>query len=152
MKERDLNAIPDSLGPPRWLSGKEFACQCRRFGFSPWIRKIPWRRKWQPTLIFLPGKFQGQRSLVGYSPRGCKELDMVEQLNMYPPWFSSQGPDLHLLLIPVFTFIIKLLRQPWISLPCSNLFSAHNHPSCSCQSHLSVTYTYSCRYHLKQIG
>ena len=83
MKERDLNAIPDSLGPPRWLSGKEFACQCRRFGFSPWIRKIPWRRKWQPTLIFLPGKFQGQRSLVGYSPRGCKELDTIERLHFH---------------------------------------------------------------------
>ena len=39
-------------------------------GFDPWIRKIPWRRKWQPTPIFLPGKSHGQRSLVGYSPWG----------------------------------------------------------------------------------
>ena len=44
-------------------------------GFHPWVRKIPWRRKWQPTPVFLPGKFQGHRSLAGYSPRGCKELD-----------------------------------------------------------------------------
>ena len=49
-----------------WLSGKEFACQCRRCGFSPWVRKIPWRRKWQPTPVFLPGKSHGQRSLVDY--------------------------------------------------------------------------------------
>ena len=160
MNERDLNAIPDSLGLPTWLSGKELACQCRRCGFSHWVGKTPsWIRKWQPTLVFLPGKFQGQRSLVGYSLRGCKELDMIERLNTHPPLFSSQGPDLHLLLIPVFTFIIKLRRQPWTSLPWANLFSAHNQPSCSCQSHRSVTYMYTCCYHdenicyrLKQVG
>ena len=44
-------------------------------GFNPWVRKILWRRKWQPTPVLLPGKFHGQRSLVGYSPWGCKELD-----------------------------------------------------------------------------
>ena len=60
---------------PRWLSSKESACQCKRHGFDPWVRKIPWRREWQPTLVFLPGKSHGQRSLVGYSPQGCKELD-----------------------------------------------------------------------------
>jgi len=43
---------------PRWRSGKESACQCRRCGFDPWVGKIPWRRKWQPTPVFLPGKFQ----------------------------------------------------------------------------------------------
>ena len=48
--------------------------------FNPWVRKIPWRRRWQPTPLFLPGKFHGQRSLEGYSPRGRKELDMTEQL------------------------------------------------------------------------
>ena len=41
------------------------------------VGKIPWSRKWQHTLIFLPGKFHGQRSLVGYSPQDCKELDMT---------------------------------------------------------------------------
>ena len=43
-------------GLPRWLSGKEHACQCRRRDFNPWVRKIPWRRKWQPTAAFLPGE------------------------------------------------------------------------------------------------
>ena len=41
--------------------------------------KIPWRRKWKPTPVFLPGKFHGQRGLVGYSPWGCKELNMTER-------------------------------------------------------------------------
>ena len=55
-------------GLPRWPSGKEPSCQCRRLGFNPWVRKIPWRRIRQPTLVFLPGKSHGQRSPVGYSP------------------------------------------------------------------------------------
>ena len=49
-----------------------------RHGFNPWVRKIPWRRTWQPTPVFLPGESHGQRSLVGYSPWGCKESDMAE--------------------------------------------------------------------------
>ena len=47
-------------------------------GFDPWVEKIPWRRKWQPAPVFLPGEFHGQRNLVGYSPWGCKESDMTE--------------------------------------------------------------------------
>ena len=53
------------LGLPWWLSGKEFACQYRRYGFDRWIGKIPWRRKRQPTPAFLPGISHGQRSMVG---------------------------------------------------------------------------------------
>ena len=55
-----------------WLSSIEAICQFRRDGFNPWVGKIPWRRKWQPTPIFLPGKSHGQRSLVGYSPGVAK--------------------------------------------------------------------------------
>ena len=47
---------------------KESACQCKRHRFDPWVWKIAWRRKWQPTLLFLPEKSHGQRSLMGYSP------------------------------------------------------------------------------------
>ena len=50
----------------------------KRCKFNPWIGKIPWRRAWQPTPVFLPGESHGQRSLVGYSPRGCKESDTTE--------------------------------------------------------------------------
>ena len=65
--------FPSNTGArlPRWLSGRESACQCRRCrrcGFHLWVRKIPWSRKWQPTPIFLPGKSHGQRRLLGYSP------------------------------------------------------------------------------------
>ena len=73
-------------GFPRWLSSKESACQkrrCRRHWFDLWVGKIPWRRKWQPTPIFLPGKYHGQRSLAGYSPWGCKELDTTKWLGTW---------------------------------------------------------------------
>ena len=66
---------------PRWFSGEESSCLCRRHhsqGFDPWVGKIPWRRSWQPTPVSLPGESQGPRSLVGYSPWGCKELDRTE--------------------------------------------------------------------------
>ena len=61
-------------GLPRWLSGKDSACQCRSCRFNPWIKKIPWRWKWQPTPIYLPGKFHGQRSLVGCSLWGSERV------------------------------------------------------------------------------
>ena len=68
-------------GFSRWLSGKESACQCRRCGFNPWVRKISWRRECQPTPVFLPGKSYGQRSLVGYSHGVAKESDTTERLS-----------------------------------------------------------------------
>ena len=55
----------------------------RRRGFDPRVRKIPWRRIWQPTPVFLPGEFHGQRSLAGYSPWGCNESDTTEQLSTH---------------------------------------------------------------------
>ena len=48
-------------------------------GFDPCVGAVPWRRKWQPTSVFLPGKSHGQRGLVGYSPRGHKELGTTER-------------------------------------------------------------------------
>ena len=68
---------------PRFPGGaisEEPACQCKRQkrqDFNPWVGKIPWRRAWQP-IVFLPGESHGQRSLVGYSPWGCRELDITE--------------------------------------------------------------------------
>ena len=49
---------------------------------DPWVRKIPWKREWQPTPVFLPGKVCGQRSLTGYSPWGHEESDTTEQLSL----------------------------------------------------------------------
>ena len=68
-------------GLPSQPSGKESTCQCRghrRWNLSPWVGKIPWRMKWQPTAVFLLGPSRGQRSLLGYSPWGHKELGMTE--------------------------------------------------------------------------
>ena len=68
-------------GFPGSASGKEPACQCRRHKkhrLDRWVRKIPWRRVWQPTPVFLPGESHRQRSLVGYGPWGHKELDTTE--------------------------------------------------------------------------
>ena len=74
------------MGFPGGTVGKESTCQSRRHkrcGFDPWVRTIPWRRKWKPILVFLPGKFHKQRSLVGYSPWGLKELDTTERMHMH---------------------------------------------------------------------
>ena len=66
-----------------WLSGKESACQCRRCGFNPWVRKMPWRKKWQPTPVFLPRKPHGEKNLAGYSPWDHKESDTTYQLSTH---------------------------------------------------------------------
>ena len=70
-----------SLRSSRWLRGKEPTCQCRRHRFNAWVGKIPWRGKWQPTLVFSPGESHGHRRLVGYSPWGHKESDTSYWLN-----------------------------------------------------------------------
>ena len=66
----DLLTVQETL----WLNGREHICQSRRHGFDLWLGKIPWRRTWQSTPVFLPGKSCGQRSLVGYSPWGSKRV------------------------------------------------------------------------------
>ena len=68
---------------PGHSDGKESACKAEDPGSNPRVKKIPWRRKWKPTPIFLPGEFHGQRSLVGYSPWGHKESNMTEQLTCH---------------------------------------------------------------------
>ena len=56
--------------------------QCRRPRFDPWVRKMPWKREWLPTSVFLPGEFHGQRTMGAYSPRSGKESDMTERLTL----------------------------------------------------------------------
>ena len=70
-KKKKSDGLTYTWGFPGGASGEEPACQCRkhkRLGFNPRVGKISWRRAWQPTPVFLPGEFHGQRSLVGYSP------------------------------------------------------------------------------------
>ena len=74
------------MGFPAGASGKEPACQyCRRkrHGFDPWAGKISWRRAWQPTPVFLPGKSHRDRILLGYSPKGHKGSDKTERLSTH---------------------------------------------------------------------
>ena len=86
---------------PSGSAGKESTCRCRRLkrcGFNPWVGTIPQRRKRQPTPVFLPGRFHGQRSLAGYSPCGRKELDPTEHtcLPQSKPQKEEQGdPRVH---------------------------------------------------------
>ena len=71
---RELLGCMVDIGLRCWLSGKESACQCRRRGFDPWVRKIPWRRKWLPTPVFLPGESHGDRSMTGYQSTGSQRV------------------------------------------------------------------------------
>ena len=93
-------------GLPRWLSGKESACQRGRYAFDPWVENYPWRRKWQPTPVFLPGESHGWRSLVGYSPWNCKELDTTEWLMLSLFFFF------HLLCVLPGPFFSCVSRDP----------------------------------------
>ena len=84
--EDEWNELGSScVGTSQVASGQESTCQCRRLGFDPWVGTTPWRRKWQPTPVFLPGKSHGQRNLAGYSPWGRKESDMTEHAHTESP-------------------------------------------------------------------
>ena len=89
------------FGVARWLRSKESACQCRRHRFKPWVRKIPWRRKWQSTAVSLPGKSHGQRSLVGRSLWGTERvgLDLAAKQQQYTIWLRCSMRYLLLVII-----------------------------------------------------
>ena len=80
---RDRLPTPVFLGFPGGSDGKESTCNVGDLGLIPGVGKIPWGRERLPTPVFLPGEFHGQRSLKGYSPRSCKELDTAEQLSLF---------------------------------------------------------------------
>ena len=73
-----------NYGLPRWLSGKESACQFR-CGSDPYVGKIPWSREWQPAPVFLPGKFHGQRSLGRLQSMRLQDLDTTERAQLENP-------------------------------------------------------------------
>ena len=80
---RKLTRSMINQGLCRWLSGKKWACQYRRPGFDPWVRKIPWRRTWQLIAVFLPGESHGEWSLAG-TVHGVAETQT---------WLSMQAPN-----------------------------------------------------------
>ena len=71
-------AVEYTEGFPGGSDGKESACNAGDTGLIPGSGRSPWRRKWPPTPVFLPGEFHGQRSMASYSPWGHKESDMIE--------------------------------------------------------------------------
>ena len=75
-----FGGISNEGGFPWWLRQERIHLQCRRTGFNPCVEKIPWRREWQPTPVFLLREVHGQRNLVGYSPWDHKESDTTERL------------------------------------------------------------------------
>ena len=85
--------------------------QCRRPRFNAWVGKIPWRREWQPTPVFLPREFHGQRSLAGYSPWGRKESGMIEQLTLSLRWIGGKMASA-ISCFQLFTAV--LLRPNWL--------------------------------------
>ena len=96
---------------PGGASGKEPVCQSRRlkrYGFNAWVQKVLWRRKWQPTPVFLPGKSHDKRRLVHYSPWGCKESDMTEHLSMQSSLRFAFKIDIFLKCIETYS-----IRKVW---------------------------------------
>ena len=81
--------------------------QCRRPSFDPWVRKIPWRRDWRPTPVFFPGEFHRQRSPVGYSSWGHKEMDTNEWLRL-TNWligYQSDQQRVMLFIAPLISIV-----------------------------------------------
>ena len=78
LHSKDLIQLPADEGFPGGSDGKESACNMGDLGSIPGSGRAPLRKEWQPILLFFPGESHGQRSLVGYSPWGCKESDTTE--------------------------------------------------------------------------
>ena len=87
-----LTSLPcDSRRPPRWLNDRESACQCRRHWFDPWVRKIPWRRKWEPTPVFLlkiPWTQEHSTLQSMESQRVGHDWTTLQQQCVYVSWFT----------------------------------------------------------------
>ena len=115
-----------TTGFPGDSTVKNLACPCRRrkrCRFDPWIRKIPWNRKWQPTPVFLPGKSHGQRSLAGCRPRGREESDTT---GLSTAAAVSAESGLEISALPLSG------GGPWAS-PC------HSEPPSPCPTDMGIT-------------
>ena len=107
-------------GLPRWISGKESTCQWKRLRFNPWVRKIPWRRKWQPTPVLLPEKSRGQMSLVGLKSSGSRRVrrdSATKQQQQQCERFRSPVTSHLKYAAPVIQrikYFYELLSQTWL--------------------------------------
>ena len=91
----------------------KISCQCKRWRrceFNPWVRKDSWSKKWQLTSIFLPGKFYGQRSLVGYHPWGHKDSDRTEWRSTHT--HTHTHTHTCIFLLKVIEYVMKSWAEP----------------------------------------
>ena len=119
---------------PRWLSGKESSCQCRRCKrFSPCIRKIPWRRKWLPIPVLLTRESHGQRILAGYSPWVPKSWIQLTMEHAHKDRVKL-GPQIIVCLcrehVLGITNLLSSLHRMWGS--CHHCFIVWRHVSSFC--------------------
>ena len=111
-----------------WLRRERIWLQCKRSGFDPLVRKIPWRREWLPAPVFLPGEFHGQRSLVGYSPWVAKSKTYLRDYHFQPNAGPSQVDQAGLggVITPPWHFLTAVREesssaiQSQLSLICIN--------------------------------
>ena len=132
----------------RWLNDKESACQCGRHGFNPWVGKIPWRRKWEPTPVFLLGKSHVQRSLRGYSPWGCKrvghDLTTEHTRTLYNSYHSGKAV---LELARHISLVKALSLQPTIELLLSSAMLPLFSVECIIKAFFSSSAFKTCNQH-----
>ena len=102
-----------------------------------WVGKIPWRRKWQPTPVFLPRKSQGQRSLVGYSPWGHKESGTADSTDISPDYRNTKN-CLEQTPRPRVLCSLRMRNQDWIfQLNLPNLNNVFHYPSLTTEGKMS---------------
>ena len=102
--------------------------RCKRCGFDPWVGKILWRRKWQPTAVFLPGESHGQRSLTGYSPWGYKRVghNLAKHSLVLKTMYFMCYVNIPWFYLSFFFFINvaqKMKHERWIVLPANESIS-----------------------------
>ena len=128
----------------KWRTGRESVCQCgghKRCRFNPWVRKIPWRKKWKPAPVFLPGESREKRSLVGYSPWGSQKVrhvwaqhsSTIQEVFVSYLWtalpYWSTMPNwsspwiLWKALVPIILFALIIIINGFSSLPFSSRVS-----------------------------
>ena len=100
-----------SQGLSRWPSGKECAYQYRRYGFSPWVRKIPWSRKWQPAPVFLPGRFHGQRTGLATVHGSQSQTQLSDWAGTHTSF--PESPSSHSPCPPPSSLAHWLTKCPW---------------------------------------
>ena len=119
----------ESVQLSRWRQCR----RCKSHRFNPWIRKIPWRRKWQLTSLFLHGKFHGHRNLVGYIPRGRKESDTTDHacIAQHMESVLEETPSLLTITMPARNYLRTNCYKPYYYTVEGIFLFKNDHRGCS---------------------